>query len=67
MNLTEKEFRTFLVLAKKALWAGKEEMRRMQAIGLNLTPASFYSSAPLVATPAVGRRDCLRRTRHSSV
>ena len=48
MNLTEKEFRTFLVLAKKALWGGKEEMRRMQSIGLNLTPASFYSSTPLV-------------------
>ncbi len=48
MNLTEEEFQTFMMLAHKAMWDDKELRRRMQAHGVNLTPANFYSSTPLV-------------------
>lgn len=35
-------------LAKNALWAGKEVHRKLQAAGVTLSPANFYSSIPTV-------------------
>jgi hypothetical protein len=37
-----------LSLAKRALWQDKEVKRYLQAGGINLTPANFYSNVPLV-------------------
>jgi hypothetical protein len=48
-TLTDKELRLLVSLAKRALWAGKEVKRVLQKGGVNVTPANFYSSVPLVA------------------
>jgi hypothetical protein len=36
-------------LAKRSLWASRETRRRVQDFGVNITPANFYSSVPLIA------------------
>jgi hypothetical protein len=47
-ELTRKELDQLLFLGKRALWQDKEVKRYLQAGGVNLTPANFYSSVPLV-------------------
>jgi len=47
--LSEKELRHLLALSRRALWQGPEVKRFLQDGGVNLTPANFYSSVPLVA------------------
>lgn len=49
MALSDKEFHTLVSLAKQILWTDPETRRRLQAAGLHITPANFYSSIPLVA------------------
>lgn len=46
--LNEKEFRTLVALAKRALWTDPEQRRRLQAERLNLVPCNFYSTVPSV-------------------
>lgn len=46
--LTEQELNDLVFLAQRALWQDKEVKRRLQANGVNLTPANFYSNLPLV-------------------
>jgi hypothetical protein len=48
-ELSEAELQQLVALARKALWQDREVKRRLQAAGINLTPANFYSSVPLVA------------------
>jgi hypothetical protein len=48
-DLSEQEFQQLLALARRALWQDTETRRRLQAGGVNLTPANFYSSVPLVS------------------
>lgn len=45
---TEQELQQLLYLAQCALWQDKEVKRYLQAGGVNLTPANFYSNLPLV-------------------
>lgn len=47
-GLTEKQLEQLWFLARKALWEDKEVKRYLQAGGVNLTPANFYSTVPLV-------------------
>lgn len=46
--LTEQELQQLVGLAQRALWQDKEVKRYLQAGGVNLTPANFYSNVPLV-------------------
>lgn len=46
--LTEQELDQLVSLAQRALWQDKEVKRHLQANGVNLTPANFYSNLPLV-------------------
>jgi len=46
--LSEAELQQLVALARRALWQEVETRRRLQAAGVNLTPANFYSSVPLV-------------------
>ena len=48
MDLSDDQFRTLVLLARKALWAGSEVKRKLQSLGVNITPANFYSNIPLV-------------------
>lgn len=48
-ELSEQEFEQLLGLARRALWQDREVRRRLQSAGINITPANFYSSVPLVA------------------
>jgi hypothetical protein len=47
-ELSATELWTLVKLAKRALWS-KADRKTLQAHGLNLTPANFYSNIPLVA------------------
>jgi hypothetical protein len=47
-TLSEKELRLLISLAKKVLWADKETKRTIQEAGVNIVPANFYSTVPLV-------------------
>jgi hypothetical protein len=46
--LSEAELQQLVALARKAMWQDREVKRRLQAAGINLTPANFYSTVPLV-------------------
>lgn len=47
-NMTEEEVGLLVSLARKAIWTDVETKRRIQAAGVNVTPANFYSDIPLV-------------------
>ena len=47
-GMSEAELQQLIALARTALWQDREVKRRLQAAGVNLTPANFYSSVPLV-------------------
>jgi len=46
--LSEKEFKTLVELARKALWSDPEQRRRLQAAKVNVVPSNFYSNIPSV-------------------
>ena len=47
-QLTESEFNTLIRLSKKALWSSPETRSKIQANGVNIIPANFYSNIPLI-------------------
>lgn len=49
VELSPDELRVLIGLAKRALWSPLETRRALQANGVNLTPANFYSDIPLIA------------------
>lgn len=49
MPLNDKELRTLVSLAKKALWAGRDTHAYLQAAGVHVSPANFYATIPSVA------------------
>lgn len=48
-ELSDAELRLLVSLAKRALWTDKTVKRRLQDAGVNISPANFYSSIPLVS------------------
>lgn len=48
MDWNERTKRDLIYLAKKALWADPELKRELHEHGVNITPANFYSSVPLI-------------------
>jgi len=48
-ELSERDLRLLMSLAKKALWAGPEVQRRIQQAGVHISPANFYSNIPSIA------------------
>jgi hypothetical protein len=49
MDLTDEELRSLIGLARRAIHSDSETKRALQSAGVNVTPANFYSSVPLVA------------------
>src|SRR6476659_10858248 len=49
IDLTPDEVNLLIGLAKRALWSPVETRRTLQASGVNLTPANFYSDIPLIS------------------
>ncbi|MEH6515086.1 MAG: class I SAM-dependent methyltransferase [Halioglobus sp.] len=47
-ELSEKEFSQLIKLAKRVLWASPDVKKRIQEHKLNIVPANFYSSIPLM-------------------
>lgn len=48
-NLTEKEFNDAIPLIQKLIGADKEQRGKLQALGLNVVPANYYSDIPSIA------------------
>lgn len=48
MDWNERNRRNLIYLARKALWGDADLKRELHANGINITPANFYSSVPLV-------------------
>lgn len=48
-NLTEKEFNDAIPLIRKLIGADKEQREKLQALGLNVVPANYYSDIPSIA------------------
>jgi hypothetical protein len=48
-ELAADELRTLIWLARRALWSGIGTRSTLQSHGINITPANFYSSVPLLA------------------
>lgn len=53
-SLTSEELRTLLALAKRALWGPHDVREKLQDQGLNIVPASFYSTIPSLKELAAG-------------
>lgn len=49
MDLTDAELRQLIGLARRAMHSDSEIKRKLQAAGVNVTPANFYSNIPLVS------------------
>ncbi len=47
--LTEKEFNTAISVIKKLIWADRGQRETLQALGLNVIPANFYSNIPSIS------------------
>jgi hypothetical protein len=47
-ELAPDEIRRLISLAKRALWSGLDVRAALQSSGVNITPANFYSSVPLL-------------------
>ncbi|WP_455925519.1 class I SAM-dependent methyltransferase [Pseudomonas putida] len=48
-GVEDDEFNSALPVMQKLLWAAPQDRARLQAEGLNVTPANFYSSTPSIA------------------
>ena len=47
-DLSEEEFSQLIRLAKRVLWSSPDIKKRIQEHKLNIVPANFYSSIPLM-------------------
>lgn len=47
-ELTAKEFKLLVRLAKKVLWSSPETRKKLQDQKINIVPANFYSDIPLI-------------------
>lgn len=48
-TLTEEELNAAIPVIQKLIWADREQREKLQALGLNMVPANFYSSIPSIA------------------
>ena len=47
-ELTEKELKTLISLARRVLWSPPSVRKKLQDQKINITPANFYSNIPLI-------------------